>query len=51
MVLDDEIEGYCKFNNVVVYKRDSDEGIDFIGKEGGNYVVFGFKFRILREFL
>lgn len=51
VALDDEIEGYCKSNNVAVYKRDPDEGIDSIGKEGGNHAVSGLKFRILREFL
>ncbi|CAO2837596.1 unnamed protein product [Amaranthus hypochondriacus] len=49
--LDDEIETYCKSNGVAVYKRDPDEGVDVIGKSGGNHAVSGLKFRILREFL
>ncbi|KAM1118315.1 hypothetical protein FF1_042555 [Malus domestica] len=49
--LDDEIEEFCKANDVPVYKRDSDEGIDPIAKKGGNHAVSGLKFRILREFL
>ncbi|XP_021743272.1 arabinosyltransferase RRA3-like [Chenopodium quinoa] len=49
--LDDEIESYCKANGVAVYKRDPDEGVDEIGRSGGNHAVSGLKFRILREFL
>ncbi|KAM1725419.1 hypothetical protein FF2_016040 [Malus domestica] len=49
--LDDEIEEFCKANDVPVYKRDPDEGFDSIGKTGGNHAVSGLKFRILREFL
>ncbi|KNA16775.1 hypothetical protein SOVF_086110 [Spinacia oleracea] len=51
VALDDEIEGYCKSNGVAVYKRDPDEGVDEIGRSGGNHAVSGLKFRILREFL
>ncbi|GAB2267349.1 Arabinosyltransferase rra3 [Dionaea muscipula] len=51
VALEDEIEGYCVSNGVPVYKRDPDEGIDSIGRTGGNHVVSGLKFRILREFL
>lgn len=51
VALDDEIENYCKSRNVSVYKRDPDEGVDSIGKTGGNHAVSGLKFRILREFL
>lgn len=51
VALDDEIEGYCKSNGVAVYKRDPDDGVDAIGRSGGNHAVSGLKFRILREFL
>ncbi|CAM8936106.1 unnamed protein product [Rhodiola kirilowii] len=51
VALDDEIENYCKSNNVPVYKRDPDENIDSVAKTGGNHAVSGLKFRILREFL
>ncbi|GAB4859319.1 Arabinosyltransferase rra3 [Ancistrocladus abbreviatus] len=51
VALDDEIERYCKSNNVPVYKRDPDEDIDSVGRAGGNHAVSGLKFRILREFL
>ncbi|KAL9271603.1 Arabinosyltransferase RRA3-like protein [Drosera capensis] len=51
VALDDEIEGFCKSNGVPVYKRDPDEGIDSVGRTGGNHVVSGLKFHILREFL
>ncbi|KAK4782252.1 hypothetical protein SAY86_016354 [Trapa natans] len=51
VALDDEIEEFCKSNEVPVYKRDPDQGIDAIGKSGGNHAVSGLKFRILREFL
>ncbi|KAJ8763581.1 hypothetical protein K2173_002464 [Erythroxylum novogranatense] len=51
VALDDEIAQFCESNNVPVYKRDPDVGIDPIGKTGGNHVVSALKFRILREFL
>ncbi|GAB2291312.1 Arabinosyltransferase rra3 [Dionaea muscipula] len=51
VALDDEIEGYCKSNGVPVYKREPDEGIDSVGRTGGNHAVSGLKFHILREFL
>ncbi|KAB1220548.1 UDP-D-xylose:L-fucose alpha-1,3-D-xylosyltransferase 2 [Morella rubra] len=51
IALDDNIESLCKSNGVPVYKRDPDEGVDSIGKTGGNHAVSGLKFRILREFL
>lgn len=51
VALDDEIANFCKSNDVPVYKRDPDEGIDSIAKTGGNHAVSGLKFRILREFL
>ena len=51
VALDDEIESYCKSNGVAVYKRDPDDGVDEIGRSGGNHAVSGLKFRILREFL
>lgn len=51
VALDDEIEDFCKANDVPVYKRDPDARVDSIGKTGGNHVVSGLKFRILREFL
>lgn len=51
VALDDEVESYCKSNGVAVYKRDPDEGVDKIGRSGGNHAVSGLKFRILREFL
>ncbi|KAL6212931.1 hypothetical protein ACLB2K_018146 [Fragaria x ananassa] len=49
--LDNQIEEFCKANDVPVYSRDPDEGIDSIAKTGGNHAVSGLKFRILREFL
>ncbi|KAH9611052.1 hypothetical protein KSS87_018955 [Heliosperma pusillum] len=51
VALDEEIEEYCKSNNVSVYMRDPDKGVDNIGRTGGNHAVSGLKFRILREFL
>ncbi|TKW35580.1 hypothetical protein SEVIR_2G383400v4 [Setaria viridis] len=51
VALDDSIENFCKSNDVPVYRRDPDDGIDNIGKTGGNHAVSGLKFRILREFL
>ncbi|KAK7257926.1 hypothetical protein RIF29_32258 [Crotalaria pallida] len=51
VALDEEIAKYCESNQVPFYKRDPDEGIDAIGRSGGNHVVSGLKFRILREFL
>lgn len=51
IALDDHIEEFCKSNDVPVYKRDPDVGIDAVGRSGGNHAVSGLKFRILREFL
>ncbi|WVZ66533.1 hypothetical protein U9M48_015738 [Paspalum notatum var. saurae] len=51
VALDDSIESFCKSNGVPVYRRDPDDGIDNIGKTGGNHAISGLKFRILREFL
>ncbi|KAL6216120.1 hypothetical protein ACLB2K_009347 [Fragaria x ananassa] len=51
VALDNQIEEFCKANDVPVYRRDPDEGIDSIAKTGGNHAVSGLKFRILREFL
>ncbi|KAM7280150.1 hypothetical protein ACFE04_007284 [Oxalis oulophora] len=51
VALDDQIVEFCKSNNVPVYKRDPDNGLDSIGRTGGNHAVSGLKFRILREFL
>nr|BAJ95641.1 predicted protein [Hordeum vulgare subsp. vulgare] len=51
VALDDSIENFCKSKDVPVYRRDPDEGIDSIGKTGGNHAVSALKFRILREFL
>src|SRR6185503_2825391 len=51
VALDDSIENFCKSNDVPVYRRDPDDGIDNIGKTGGNHAVSGLKFRVLREFL
>ncbi|KAJ4850414.1 Arabinosyltransferase rra3 [Turnera subulata] len=51
VALDDAIAEFCESNDVPVYKRDPDEGIDSVGKHGGNHAVSGLKFRILREFL
>lgn len=51
IALDDPIVEYCKENDVPVYKRDPDDGIDTIARTGGNHAVSGLKFRILREFL
>ncbi|CAL0304225.1 unnamed protein product [Lupinus luteus] len=51
VALDEETAKYCEANQVPFYKRDPDEGIDAIGKIGGNHAVSGLKFRILREFL
>ncbi|KAL5558086.1 hypothetical protein UlMin_034297 [Ulmus minor] len=51
VALDDYIEEFCKSNDVPVYKRDPDAGVDSIAKTGGNHQVSGLKFRILREFL
>lgn len=51
VALDEEIAKFCKSNDVPVYERDPDEGIDSIARTGGNHAVSGLKFRILREFL
>ncbi|GMI74621.1 reduced residual arabinose 3 [Hibiscus trionum] len=51
VALDDKIARFCESNDVPVYKRDPDEGIDSIGRTGMNHAVSGLKFRILREFL
>lgn len=51
VALDDHIVDFCKSNNVPVYKRDPDEGVDSVARTGGNHAVSGLKFRILREFL
>ncbi|KAK1369597.1 Glycosyltransferase [Heracleum sosnowskyi] len=51
VALDEDIDSFCQSNNVPVYKRDPDEGIDAVAKVGGNHAVSGLKFRILREFL
>lgn len=51
VALDEDIDNFCQSNNVPVYKRDPDEGIDAVARVGGNHAVSGLKFRILREFL
>uniref|UniRef100_A0A5B7BHP7 Glycosyltransferase n=1 Tax=Davidia involucrata TaxID=16924 RepID=A0A5B7BHP7_DAVIN len=51
VALDEEIANFCKSNDVPIYRRDPDEGIDLIARTGGNHAVSGLKFRILREFL
>ncbi|KAH7517872.1 hypothetical protein FEM48_Zijuj09G0110100 [Ziziphus jujuba var. spinosa] len=51
VALDEDIAKFCESNNVTVYKRDPDEGVDSIARTGGNHAVSGLKFRILREFL
>ncbi|CAK9142594.1 unnamed protein product [Ilex paraguariensis] len=51
IALDEEIANFCQTNNVPVYKRDPEEGIDSIARSGGNHAVSALKFRILREFL
>ncbi|KAL6213557.1 hypothetical protein ACLB2K_013004 [Fragaria x ananassa] len=51
VALDEEIARYCEANNVPVYKRDPDKGIDSVARTGGNHAVSGLKFHILREFL
>ncbi|CAN0899192.1 Arabinosyltransferase RRA3 [Linum grandiflorum] len=51
VALDDEIAQLCESNDVPFYKGDPDEGVDSVGKTGGNHAVSGLKFRILREFL
>ena len=51
VALDEEIAKFCESENVPVYKRDPDEGIDSVARRGGNHAVSGLKFRILREFL
>ncbi|PON84914.1 Nucleotide-diphospho-sugar transferase [Trema orientale] len=51
IALDEEIAKLCESQNVPVYKRDPDEGIDSVARTGGNHAVSGLKFHILREFL
>ncbi|XP_027163029.1 arabinosyltransferase RRA2-like [Coffea eugenioides] len=51
VALDEEIANFCRHNNVPVYERDPDNGIDLVGRTGGNHAVSGLKFQILREFL
>ncbi|XP_028765853.1 arabinosyltransferase RRA2-like [Neltuma alba] len=49
--LDEEISKFCESNQVPVYKRDPDEAIDSIGRNGRGDQISGLKFRVLREFL
>lgn len=51
VALDDRIADFCKSNDVPVYKRDPDEGIDTVARTGTNHALSGLKFRVLREFL
>ncbi|KAM7470738.1 hypothetical protein LguiA_008921 [Lonicera macranthoides] len=51
IALDEEIANFCQSNSVPFYKRNPDEGIDSVGRTGGNHAVSGLKFRVLREFL
>ncbi|KAL6348485.1 hypothetical protein AAG906_008939 [Vitis piasezkii] len=51
VALDDDIENFCKSNNVLVYKRDPDEGIDSVVRIGGNHAISGLMFWILGQFL
>ncbi|CAI0377224.1 unnamed protein product [Linum tenue] len=51
VALDDEIVDLCESNDIAFYKRDPDEGLDSVGKSGGNHAVSSLKFQILREFL
>lgn len=51
VALDDQTEEFCISHDVPVYKRDPDNSIDSVGREGGNHQVSALKFRILREFL
>ncbi|XP_039119566.1 arabinosyltransferase RRA2-like [Dioscorea cayenensis subsp. rotundata] len=51
IALDEDIEKFCMSKEVPVYRRNPDEGIDSIGRFGGNHAVSALKFRILREFL
>lgn len=51
VALDEEIANFCRHNNVPVYERDPNDGIDLVGRTGGNHAVSGLKFQILREFL
>ncbi|KAJ8767241.1 hypothetical protein K2173_013638 [Erythroxylum novogranatense] len=51
VALDDETAQFCESNNVPVYVRDPDEGINSIERTGGSHAVSSLKFRILREFL
>ncbi|XP_059653837.1 arabinosyltransferase RRA3-like [Cornus florida] len=51
VALDEDIANFCKSNDIPVYKRDPDDGIDSIARTGGNHAVSGLKFRILREFM
>ncbi|KAL6223429.1 hypothetical protein ACLB2K_006816 [Fragaria x ananassa] len=39
VALDEEIARYCEANNVPVYKRDPDKGIDSVARTGGNHAV------------
>ncbi|CAN6450613.1 unnamed protein product [Victoria cruziana] len=51
VALDDETETFCKTKGVPVYRRNPDEGVDSVAKNGDNHAISGLKFRILREFL
>ncbi|XP_010943175.1 arabinosyltransferase RRA3 isoform X1 [Elaeis guineensis] len=51
VALDDEMESFCKSKEVPVYQGNFDEGINSIGRRGGNHAVSGLKFHVLREFL
>ncbi|XP_038905517.1 arabinosyltransferase RRA2-like [Benincasa hispida] len=51
VALDHQTEEFCISRDVPVYKRDPDNSIDSVGKQGGNHQVSALKFRILREFL
>ncbi|KAI3902164.1 hypothetical protein MKW92_004270 [Papaver armeniacum] len=51
VALDDDIANFFELNHVPVYKRDPDQNVDEIARSGGNHVVSGLKFCVLREFL
>ncbi|CAN6482208.1 unnamed protein product [Victoria cruziana] len=51
VALDDATVSFCKQKDVPVYRRNPDEGVDSVAKNGDNHAISGLKFRILREFL
>ncbi|KAI4389580.1 hypothetical protein MLD38_001793 [Melastoma candidum] len=51
IALDDETVAFCEQNDAHVYRRDTDQKIDSIGKSDYAKSISGLKFLVMREFL